>query len=579
MSEFSIIQEEDRFFIKSFIIDETLNLNFWATTDAAIDNDLSTFIGKPFVITPDAGHPDAVDGQQLMIEQEKFRVGTIIEVGRDASNGKAWAISEITDKKAQRQIQDGEIRFVSPSITFNTATDLISVAGKDIVTRFSAAHLAGVKEPAYGMQKAQIKGSCSGSPGTCIPQLGQVQASIRKSACGKVLTVHEGTKVMMIKNASECMESCLLDKSEQGLTITDDIIARCYTDCKGNNTNNQDRPGGESIDINVNINEAAQEGNPNHDDKGQFTGPGGGGGGKSKDDKSKSPKDLANSKPPITSNEVKDPADRAEVRELVSKSMTHKGTILNTEKKIEELETQQKKLDRSDPVERAQARELSSKIGNQRGKQGQAILSLTKINDKLTVIKNKQDKKEGSVKPTQVCTKCDGGKCTCSSNKAKTEHKLMTDENINKDEKSSEEELEEKRKEDAEEKKQEEAKKADEDKKSPLDAEDDDEDEKKDARIKALEAELHAEKLSFIDQILAAKKAGGHILAAEEKSEAAKLGGETLVTLKQLAAAYLEKAAEGNPKGKPYHVLEYSQASTGDRSGEAFLKILGARSN
>ena len=154
----------------------------------------------------------------------------------------------------------------------------------------------------------------------------------------------------------------------------------------------------------------------------------------------------------------------------------------------------------------------------------------------------------------------------------------MTDENINKDEKSSEEELEEKRKEYAEEKKQEEAKKADEDKKSPLDAEED-EDEKKDARIKALEAELHAEKLSFIDQILAAKKAGGHILAAEEKSEAAKLGGETLVTLKQLAAAYLEKAAEGNPKGKPYHVLEYSQASTGDRSGEAFLKILGARSN
>jgi hypothetical protein len=383
MSEFSIIQEEDRFFIKSFIIDETLNLNFWATTDAAIDNDLSTFIGKPFVITPDAGHPDAVDGQQLMIEQEKFRVGTIIEVGRDASNGKAWAISEITDKKAQRQIQDGEIRFVSPSITFNTATDLISVAGKDIVTRFNAAHLAGVKEPAYGMQKAQIKGSCSGSPGTCIPQLEAVQASIKKSSCGKYETITEGN-TQLIRLAVE--------------------------------------------------------------------------------------------------------------------------------------------------------------------------------------------------EPTQVCTKCNEGDCTCSSNKAKTEHKLMTDENINKDEKSSEEELELKRKEDAEEKKQEEAKKADEDKKSPLDAEED-EDEKKDARIKALEAELHAEKLSFIDQILAAKKAGGHILAAEEKSEAAKLGGETLVTLKQLAAAYLEKAAEGNPKGKPYHVLEYSQASTGDRSGEAFLKILGARSN
>lgn len=443
MSEFDIIQEQDRFFIKSFIIDETLNLNYWATTDAAIDNDLSTFIGKPFVITPDAGHPDAADGNQLMIEQEKFRVGTIIEVGRDASNGKAWALTEITDAAARKQIQDGEIRFVSPSITFNTATDMISVAGQDIVTRFNAAHLAGVKEPAYGMQKAQIKGSCAGSPGTCIPQLNAVQASVEKSKCGKILTINEGTISRVVKNASECMESCLLDKSEQGLIIDDEAIARCYSDCKNNSNKDQDSPKSDKVEVVVNVN-------------------------------------------------------------------------------------------------------------------------------------------EGEVEPTQVCTECDGGDCKCSSNKAKSEDNVMTDENINKDEKkSSEEELEEKRKEEAKKaefEKKEDEKKADEDKKSPLDAEEEEDRKEKDARIKALEAELHAEKQSFIDQILAAKKAGGHILEAEEKSEATKLGLETLVSLKSLAAAYTEKAEAGLPKGKPYHVLNYTQAST-TGTGEDFLKALGAKSD
>ena len=67
-----------------------------------------------------------------------------------------------------------------------------------------------------------------------------------------------------------------------------------------------------------------------------------------------------------------------------------------------------------------------------------------------------------------------------------------------------------------------------------MDASEEEDKKEKDARIKALEAELAAEKKSFIDQILAAKKAGNYILEAEIAAETKKLQGETLVTLKSL---------------------------------------------
>lgn len=443
MSEIELFQEQDRYFIKSFIIDADLNLNYWQATDAAIDEYLGTFIDKPFVITPDFGHPDAVDGNDLYVQQEKYRVGKIIEVGREA-NGTAWAISEITTDEGKRMIQDGEVRFVSPSITFNTATDLISVQGKEIITKFNAAHLAGVKEPAYGMQKAQIKGACSGSPGTCKPQLSKVQASIDKSTCGKVITIHEGSTVRMVKNASECMEKCLRIKAEQGISLDDSTIAGCYSNCAGN-TDDVDSEGESEINVNINV-ESGQE----------------------------------------------------------------------------------------EPV-----------------------------------------------KPTNVCTKCDTGKCQCSSNKAKDEDESMTDETDQKDQKkSNEEELEDKRKEEArkaeEEKKDEKEAEEDKDKTDPLNAEEE-EDDKKDARIKALEAELHAEKTSFITQIVEAKKSAGHILEAEVAGTTKMLQAETLVTLKSLAAEYIQMAEANTKPGKPYTVLEFSNAKAD--SGEAFLKTLGAKSD
>ena len=95
-----LIQEQDRFFIKTFLLDGTRNLNNWAVTKEAMRQYLTTFLDKPIVLTADFGHPQAVSGDALFKEQEKFRVGKILEVGIDHTSGKAWARAEITEKNA-----------------------------------------------------------------------------------------------------------------------------------------------------------------------------------------------------------------------------------------------------------------------------------------------------------------------------------------------------------------------------------------------------------------------------------------------------------------------------------------------
>jgi len=82
-------QEEDRFFIKTFLLDGTRNLNNWAVTKEAMRQYLTTFLDKPIVLTADFGHPQAESGDALFKEQEKFRVGKILEVGIDHTSGKA----------------------------------------------------------------------------------------------------------------------------------------------------------------------------------------------------------------------------------------------------------------------------------------------------------------------------------------------------------------------------------------------------------------------------------------------------------------------------------------------------------
>lgn len=231
MPEIKLIQETDQFFIKFFLLDTSINLNNWGVTKQALRENLSTFIGKPFILIPDTfNHPDAIDGDDLLIKQEAFRVGDITSVGIEEETGKAWGIAEIHDKKAQIILKNGEVNFVSPSIVFNEL-DVIVENGIELATKFEGAHVASVKDPAYSIQKAQIKGKCSGSEKTCTTQLHRVQASISCSKCLKFLHFRKGN-VSYILKASPCLEECLGKKKKP---ITDQDIAICLNECGESN--------------------------------------------------------------------------------------------------------------------------------------------------------------------------------------------------------------------------------------------------------------------------------------------------------------------------------------------------------
>jgi len=220
-SQIQTMQEGDRFFIKFFLIDDSLNLNQWKVTADAVRSYLRTFIGTPFVITRRADHPTPEN-------QEAERDGTITEVGFDDKSGRAFGIAEMHQSEAIEQIKSGEISFVSPSISVE-AGDFQMINGREIATKFRGEHVAGVKEPAFGKVKAQIKGQCSGSESQCSVQLHRVQASLDILEANKQnIKLFNLEALKNFLRASPCMESCL--KSKEG-PIGDQEIAICINEC------------------------------------------------------------------------------------------------------------------------------------------------------------------------------------------------------------------------------------------------------------------------------------------------------------------------------------------------------------
>jgi len=227
MPELFSFEENDHFFIKFFVLDGTLNLNQWGVTENSVLANLDTFIGKPFVITDGFDHPEAPHGDELLRRQEAFRVGDITTMGFDKAQRKAYGIAEITDSTAKEQIKSGEVKFVSPSIIFNRFTDArILVDGSMVIDKWEGAHVAGVKDPAFGMYKAQIKGQCSGDKATCETELAMVQASKKT----KIMQFEMANKTIMVQ-ASKCVEQCIQSKADSGKEIDDQAIAICFSEC------------------------------------------------------------------------------------------------------------------------------------------------------------------------------------------------------------------------------------------------------------------------------------------------------------------------------------------------------------
>ena len=196
-------------------------------TEKSLRDGLDSFIGKPFVLTADFDHPNAENGDDLMIQQEKYRVGNIIMVGIEERSGKAYGVAEITNKEAIDVLKGGDVNFVSPSIVFEHS-DETDINGNAIINSWEGAHVAGVAEPAYTIEKAQIKGKCSGDKETCLNTLNKVEAS--RSACGKY-TIVKTANTRIIGNASQCVENCIKEKREHGKEINEQALAICYSEC------------------------------------------------------------------------------------------------------------------------------------------------------------------------------------------------------------------------------------------------------------------------------------------------------------------------------------------------------------
>ena len=220
-------ENQDKYFIKFFLLDATLNLNSWGVTQQSLKKNLQSFVGKPFVLTPNFDHPDAIDGDDLLIQQEKFRVGDIIMVGIEKRTGKAYGVAEITDERAKDVLKNGEVNFVSPSIVFNNS-DEVDVHGNAVIEDFEGAHVAAVAEPAYTVSKAQIKGKCAGDKDTCLNNLNKVEASV--SPCGKFRKIKLADSNIVMAN-KECVQKCIDNKISQGIDINDEAIAICYSEC------------------------------------------------------------------------------------------------------------------------------------------------------------------------------------------------------------------------------------------------------------------------------------------------------------------------------------------------------------
>jgi hypothetical protein len=86
------------------------------------------------------------------------------------------------------------------------------IDGVEVAVKFEGAHLAIVKDPAYKIQKAQIKGKCSGNEDTCKNHLEKVEA---QQDPGKVCKKTKGEECKLSSNKDN-------DKKYESMTAQDE---------------------------------------------------------------------------------------------------------------------------------------------------------------------------------------------------------------------------------------------------------------------------------------------------------------------------------------------------------------------
>ena len=191
--------EQDKLYIKTFLIDASISGNSWGVSKQSILDKIHTFIGKPLVFYKNAkgelDHPPDSDAQTVAdwnTIQEPFRIGTIVDVVRKEQYNQGphddqyFAIIEVTDKDAKEVLHGtNQTLYVSPALADlhrNLVANRSGVVVGEESDNWVGMHLALVREPAYGIRKAQITAKCGGSEEVCIAQLRK--ARLAKQHCG-----------------------------------------------------------------------------------------------------------------------------------------------------------------------------------------------------------------------------------------------------------------------------------------------------------------------------------------------------------------------------------------------------------
>lgn len=180
-------QQDDKLYIKTFLIDASISGNAWGVSQQSIVDNIQSFIGKPLVLFKDAkgelDHPpsDAATIPQWAADQEPYRIGTIIDVVRKEQYQQGphddayFAIIEVTNKDAKEILQgSNQTLYVSPAVADfhrNLMANQSGVLVGEESDDWRGMHLALVREPAFGIRKAQITAKCGGDEQTCISRL------------------------------------------------------------------------------------------------------------------------------------------------------------------------------------------------------------------------------------------------------------------------------------------------------------------------------------------------------------------------------------------------------------------------
>ena len=180
--------EDGKLFLKTFLIDASINENEWGVTADSIPQNIESVIGKPVVLVSNFDHPQLVDNRRLepnLEYQKRFSIGNYTKYFQDGSVW--WGIAEVTDPLAREAIENNDIPFfVSPRIFRLDITE-----PRTATKKWTFVHGAIVDKPAYGA-KATIPAVCEGSSEQCTPAL--LSANTGVCACTKTALLSLLTK-------------------------------------------------------------------------------------------------------------------------------------------------------------------------------------------------------------------------------------------------------------------------------------------------------------------------------------------------------------------------------------------------